>query len=120
MMAILLSPAVFLSILACLFIISLFVAFKVSREASKNNELEKDSQRLKLEVDNLKKELALKEELFHGLKSQYDELEKDVERLGIQPPQDVKETQPKQEDPAPGNKPSIVDLLRSLNKPDTT
>jgi len=121
MISFIFNPTVFFSILLGLFVISMFVAFNVLRDGRKDtvakNELEKNVGNLQQEIEELKKEVALKEELYQGLKSQYDELERDLERLTTQS-QSAGTTQTKIQEPA--SKPSIVDLLKSLNKTENT
>jgi len=121
MISFIFNPTVFFSILLGLFVISMFVAFNVLREGRKEtiakNELEKNAGNLQQEIEKLKEEVALKEELYQGLKSQYNELERDLERLTTQS-QPTGVTQTKIQEPA--SKPSIVDLLKSLNKTENT
>lgn len=121
MISFIFNPTVFFSILLGLFVISMFVAFNVLREGKKEtvakNELEKNVGNLQQEIEKLKKELSLKEELYQGLKGQYDELEKDIERLTTQS-QSTEPAQAKTEEPT--SKPSVLDLLKSLNKTEKT
>lgn len=140
-----LNPMIFFGSLIALFVISLLVAFISFRQDNKDNELdtllkqeiaareelEKKAANLQQESDSLKKELLLKEELYHGLKGQYDELEKDFERISQSsqqstPIKEVSSVQPsgleqaKQEDLDSKNSNSIIDLLKSLNKTEKT
>jgi predicted nuclease with TOPRIM domain len=131
MVSFILSPSVFFGVLLGLFVVSMFVAFSILREDSKRknmdgllkeertakNELQKNVENLQQEIERLKKELSFKDELYRGLKGQYDELERDVERLTIQS-QSAGPSLPKTENPAP--KTSIVDLLKSLKKIENT
>ncbi len=121
MISFIFNPVVFFSILSSLFVISMFVAFNVLREGKKETvakiELEKNAGNLGQEIEKLKKELSLKEELYQGLKGQYEELERDLERSTTQS-QSTLTLQPKIQEPS--NKPSIVDLLKSLNKTENT
>lgn len=139
----LLNPMMFFSSLIALFVISLLVAFISWRQDNKDNELdillkqeiaareelEKNLAASKQESDSLKKELLLKEELYHGLKGQYDDLEKDLERMSQSPQQftPLKEASPVQpggleqaKTEEPDSKHSIIDLLKSLNKTEKT
>ena len=118
MISLLFNPTVFFSMLLGLFVISMLVVFNLLRETKKEtvtkHELEKNTGNLQQEIERLKKELSLKEELYQGLKGQYDELERDVEKITNQP-QPTETAQPKTQEPT-SNKPSIIDLLKSLNK----
>jgi len=114
MISFILNPVIFFSVLFGLFIMAMYVAFNVLRESSEKKEFEKRASDLEHEVERLQKELSLKNELYQGLKGQYDELERDMERLNTQPQPSAEPRQAKVENTAP--RPSIVDLLKSLNK----
>lgn len=122
MISFIFNPVVFFSILLGLFVISMFIAFNVLREGKKETvakiELEKNVGNLGQEIEKLKKELSLKEELYQGLKGQYDELERDLETLMTQSPS-AESTQTKKIE-KPTLKPSVADLLRSLDKTEKT
>jgi hypothetical protein len=127
-----LNPMLFFGSLIVLFVIAVVVALISLRQDNKGNELdcllkqeitareelEKNFAALTQERDNLKKELILKEELYHGLKGQYGDLEKDLERLNQAPQQTATPPQEKREESDSKN--SIIDLLKSLNKTENT
>lgn len=127
MAAFLFNPTLFFSILAAMFVVAMFVAFnllraekkfrdmddQLKREKGAREEMGKNAGSLQEEIERLQKELALKEELYQGLKGQYDELEKDFERSASQP-QAADTLQAKSEKPS--SRPTVVDLLKSLNK----
>jgi len=118
MISFIFSPSIFFGMLAVLFIISMYAAFNVlldsRKETAVQNELKRNIDNLEQENEKLKQNSALKEELYQGLKGQYDELEKDFEKI-ISQSQSIEPAAIKKiEEPA--SKPSIVDLLKSLNK----
>jgi predicted nuclease with TOPRIM domain len=131
MISFIFNPLIFFSVLLVLFGVAMYVGFNVLRQDSKyknmdtaleekeaaKNELAKKNENLEKEIEKLNKDLSLKDELYRGLKGQYGELEKDMERL-IAQSQSTESVQAKIEEPAP--KPSIVDLLKSLNKTEKT
>ncbi len=139
-MGIILNPVFFLSALVGLFVLAVFAAFASFRDTGKQK---KDVQKLldaeirsrqemaaslsliKTENERLKNELAVKTQMYDGLKSQYEELEKDFNRLSEEqanpqitlvspvkdkpvepPPIDITEPAPKEEEkPVPSEAP---------------
>jgi hypothetical protein len=76
----LLQPIFFLSLLAVLFVLSVIVAVSAAR---------KDRQQivsLRVELEKTREELAVKNQMYEGLKGQYDELEKDFEKASQSAP----------------------------------
>lgn len=72
---ILFEPVIFYSLLAVFFAVFMFVIKAVIRQ---NKEKDKDGLE---EIAKLKQELLIKNQMYEGLKGQYDELERDLERL---------------------------------------
>ncbi|HTY44791.1 MAG TPA: hypothetical protein VMD52_02220 [Patescibacteria group bacterium] len=73
-MAYLLQPVFFLSLLALLFVLSVMAVISTAR---------KDRQQiatLRVELEKAREEAAVKNQMYEGLKGQYDELEKDFEK----------------------------------------
>ena len=118
MISFILNPLIFFSVLLGLFITAMYVAFNVLRESTGKKELEEHVLNLQHDLERLQKELSLKNELYQGLKGQYDELERDMEKLITQPQPTAEPRQVKIESSTP--RPSIVDLLKSLNKTENT
>ncbi len=72
--AYLLQPIFFLNLLAVLFVLSVMVAVSA---AQKNRQ---QIVSLRVELEKTREELAVKNQMYEGLKGQYDELEKDFEK----------------------------------------
>ena len=97
-------PVIFFSILAALFVIYMIVVrqdknlnqeakesikkdkVRISELEAAKEELEKKLKKLEGELASSKKELSLSNQMYEGLKAQYNELEKTTERLTQQSP----------------------------------
>lgn len=76
----------------------------LKKEVTSRDEFNKKIKTLQDEVTKLNKELSLKNQMYEGLKGQYDELEKSFEKTSVTPP---KETLPNKVPEQPQVQPEI-------------
>jgi len=79
-------------------------------------ELEKELKSAQEEIERLNAELALKIQMFEGLKGQYNELEKDYEKLAQKAPESSQDTHPPKNTPLEPQQQSIQTIKPALDK----
>jgi len=128
-MGIMLNPLVFLGALTALFVLAVIAAVTsfhdtgkqkkdvqglLDTEIKSRQEMAARLSSLRAENEKLKSEMAVKVQMYEGLKAQYDELEKDFERMSEEhQSQQITIVTPEKSKPA---EPVSIDILQPLEE----